>query len=474
MTETGRSIGAQEAAALLMSGTDGVARWNRMRGAGERVPLTISLTSLDGDQPLDLRGADLGGCDLQGSDLSYANMTGAYLHRARLDGVSLTGAKLSRAHLAEAILAGAQIRGTVFDHAILREAVLVQAVGPARFTSALMERADLRQARLECSDFGGAKLVDANLEGASLEEAHLIGTDLRRANMRGVRLGRSRLPDGMEFDQRARLDRANLSGADLQGARMAGASLRGADCTGTNLRETDLTASILDQARMIDTRMEGAALTGSSVFGISAWGLLTDADTRQRDLNISRHGDSPITVDDLEVAQFMYLLMNNARLRSVIDTITSKVVLILGRFTADRKPVLDALRNTLRGADFDFVPIVFDFDRPASRTTSETVATLAGMARFVIADLTDAKSVLQELREIVPSSPSLPVQPLLLGSQDEPGMLDSFLRYPWFLEPHRYDSLEELLGQLDDILQPAVAMSRLTKGDEPETEARGV
>jgi len=67
----------------------------------------------------------------------------------------------------------------------------------------------------------------------------------------------------------------------------------------------------------------------------------------------------------LEVAQFVYLLVNNQRIRHVIDTITSKIVLILGRFTHERKAVLDALRDELRKRDY--LPILFDFDKPASR-----------------------------------------------------------------------------------------------------------
>lgn len=44
-------------------------------------------------------------------------------------------------------------------------------------------------------------------------------------------------------------------------------------------------------------------------------------------------------------------------LQLAIETITSKVVLILGRFTAHRKPVLDALRTALRAHDYS--PILF-------------------------------------------------------------------------------------------------------------------
>jgi hypothetical protein len=44
----------------------------------------------------------------------------------------------------------------------------------------------------------------------------------------------------------------------------------------------------------------------------------------------------------------------------MIDTIGSKVVLILGRFTEERKPVLDKLRNELRRRNY--LPVMFDFE----------------------------------------------------------------------------------------------------------------
>jgi hypothetical protein len=140
-------------------------------------------------------------------------------------------------------------------------------------------------------------------------------------------------------------------------------------------------------------------------------------------LIITRGPEPEITVDNIEVAQFIYLMLNNQKIRNVIDTITSKVVLILGRFTDERKAVLDALRDELRKRNY--LPILFDFDKPTSRNTDETITLLARMARFVIADISDAKSVLQELRAIVPELSSVPVQPVIIASQDEPGCLTS-------------------------------------------------
>ncbi|MBV9201529.1 MAG: pentapeptide repeat-containing protein, partial [Alphaproteobacteria bacterium] len=152
---------------------------------------------------------------------------------------------------------------------------------------------------------------------------------------------------------------------------------------------------------------------------------------KQRDLIITLRNEPEITLDNIEVAQFIYLLLRNQKIHRIIDTLTSKVVLILGRFTDERKAVLDTLRDELRKRDY--VPILFDFDKPISRTTDETVTLLARMARFVIADISDAKSVLQELRTIVPELPSVPVQPVIVATQEEPGMFDFYRGRPSFL-----------------------------------------
>jgi uncharacterized protein YjbI with pentapeptide repeats len=312
-------------------------------------------------------------------------------------------------------------------------------------------RVDLDGANLAEASLAVANLARASLIGASLYRAFLSGANLWGAHLRGASLWRAHLPG-------ARLDRADLHEAVLVEANLSAAKFRGANLFGADLSRTSL----------VETDFRHANLTGCRVYGISAWDLKLDG-AKQKDLIITPYDEPEITVDNLEVAQFIYLLLNNERVRHVIDTITSKVVLILGRFTEERKAVLDALREELRQRDY--TPVLFDFEKPRSRSTMETISTLAHMARFVIADLTDARSVLQELQAVVPTNPSVPVQPLILATQDEPGMFDYFREYRWMLEPYRYADSTRLLAALTDrVIAPAELM--LSKADPPRRPVR--
>src|SRR5206468_2679670 len=134
-------------------------------------------------------------------------------------------------------------------------------------------------------------------------------------------------------------------------------------------------------------------------------------------------------------------------------TITSKVVLILGRFTSERKAILDALRDELRERNYS--PILFDFEKPASRDFTETVSTLAHMARFIIADITEPSSIPQELQAIVPDL-EVPIQPLLLEENREYSMFVDFRKYHWVLPIYLYKDQASLIASLkNEIIEPA-------------------
>jgi len=281
----------------------------------------------------------------------------------------------------------------------------------------------------------------------NLSNASLVGRDLREAdfgyaNLTGARIFLLPTWRGVSFGN------ANLSSANLQSARFDDTDLSRADLQGADCREAVFFHADLQYARLVDVDLDGAQLAHCGVYGISVWNVSLQ-DTSQSMLYLApwdepmvdatdstvpnvafAHEDAwreSLAVDDLEVAQFLYVILRNERIRNVIQTLTTKLVLILGNFSAERKSVLDALRSTLR--DLGYLSVIFDFEGPSSRTLTQTVSTLAHLARFVIADITDARSIPQELQAIVPSMPSVPIQPILLAGQKPYGMFGDFSAY---------------------------------------------
>ena len=307
-------------------------------------------------------------------------------------------------------------------------------------TRPLLFGADLRQETLGLSDLNSVDFANANLIDADLRNTSLIEANFHEANLGGAKL------------HHAILTRANFCRTDLYK---------------TNMTEARLIEANLQGAQLAGTVFKGAKLIRCKVYGMSAWDLDDLKDSVQEDLIIRyrQKGDSEndkgieahLWVGDLQVAQFMYMLLNNENLRPFINAATSRIVLILGRFMPqERKDVLNAIRNALRGR---FVPIQFDFAPPDRRDLTETIQLLASLARFVVADLTDAKSVPQELSRIVPNLPSVPVQPILLASQKENvyALFDHWRRFPWVLPEFLYENQTHLMDHLEEkVISPAI------------------
>jgi hypothetical protein len=253
---------------------------------------------------------------------------------------------------------------------------------------------------------------------------------------------------------------------------LQGANLIFANFLRANLSKANLEGANLNGAMLVETKIDKTKISGSSVYGISAWDLVGEFE-EQKDLIISRKADPIITVDNVEVAQFIYLILNNQKIRGAINTLTSKSVLILGRFTPERKAVLDALRNKLR--QYDLLPIVFDFERPTDKDFTETIKTLAGISYFVIADVTNPKSSPLELQATVPNY-QIPFVPIIQeGESPFAMMVDLQKKYPWVLPTKSYDSIDTLMKALKPgIIDPAVEMRnklRLVKAQEQVTES---
>jgi uncharacterized protein YjbI with pentapeptide repeats len=391
---------------------NGVATWNAWRNENRNIHPHLreaNLSKVD-LKKANLRGANLIRANLRGADLTEANLTEANLYEADLSWANLSRANLSKAKLLRANLSRAKLSRADLVDATLREA-------------------DLSGANLSRADLKDAVLVMALLRDADLSGARLFGADLRRAD---------------------------LTEAGLRRADLVSANLGRADLTEASLNEADFRAAHLEGAQLVDTDLTDADLTGCHIFGISAWRLKLER-TKQQSLVITSEDEPEITVDNIEVAQFVYLLLHNEKIRDVIDTVGKKGVLLLGRFTEGRIEILERLREELRNRGY--LPIIFNFDKPETKNFTETVRLLAGLSHFVIADVTNPKSAPLELQATVPEV-MVPFRPIIQEGEKPFAMLeDLWIQHrDWVFEPLYYSSLDALVGALDEkIIKPAKA-----------------
>lgn len=364
-----------------------------------------------GHAPVDLSGADLSGARLNGADFLRADLSGAHLVRTQL------------------------------EHAQLKDADLTGAV----LESANLEHVTARRARFH----------DVRASGANFEVATLRGVQFPGADLSGTRFHRAYLRD------------ADLCGASLQQAWLRLAVLEGAQCRGTNFAGADLR-----YASLVGSDLRGAQLVDTQVYGISAWDVRIDETTRQ-DLFITRRADEAavLRTDDLLTAQLLALMLGGAGVRTVLDSVASSLVLVLGSFAPEDKRVLDAVRSALQRRGY--IGVVFDFDRPAARDYAETVVVLAGLSRFVVADFTSAREVRSEVQETRRLYPRVPVIPIARTGAPLPITMANVFGDEELSRLMRYDDVDDLVARLqDEIIAPAEAQAERIASDIARAEAR--
>ena len=387
----------------------------QLAGLRDGVPAWNRWRAGRGRAPVDLSGADLSGADLSGARLDHANLL-----RADLSGAHLVRTQLEHAQLKDADLTGAVLESANLEHVTAR----------------------------------GARFIDVRASGANFEVATLRGAHFRGADLTATRFHRAYLRD-----------------ADLSGARLQDAWLRLAVLEGTRCRATDFSRADLRYASLVGSDLRGAKLVDTQVYGISAWDVQTDVDTQQ-DLLITRAADEPATLraDDLLTAQLLALMLGGAGVRSVLDSVTASLVLVLGSFAPEDKPVLDAVRTALQRRGY--VAVVFDFERPAARDYAETVVVLAGLSRFVVADFTSAREVRSEVLQTRQLYPRVPVVPIARTGAVLPVTMLNVFGKEELLRLVRYADVDDLVGRLDDeVITPAEARAQRVVEDISSAEA---
>lgn len=294
--------------------------------------------------------------------------------------------------------------------------------------------------------------IQPNLDGLDfsrdlkdLQKADLHMTSMEGAWFNGVNLSRANLSHSSL--RGANLYHANLSHATLNGAWLSQANLLYANLTGAILNDAHL-----DYAMLAEVNLKGASLRGCEVYGISAWGIQgtpKDQSNLRMTLNVnwtpnSLEIDEFCNIPNLESAHLMYSLLDHKNVGNMISTLAERGVLLLGGFKNGGLETLQAIEAVLKKRDY--LSFIFDFDRPSARNLTETVLTLAGLSKFVIADLS-GPSVPKELEAIIPRF-KIPIAPIIQKARRPYATFSDYDEEQHVLEVEKYSDLQELLGPI--------------------------
>jgi uncharacterized protein YjbI with pentapeptide repeats len=335
---------------------------------------------------------------------------------------------------------------------------------------------------LSGADLSRASLPDVNLSGAALGTVNFEGANLRGANLTLVRAGALVL--GVSLIGSSYLGAINFNGADLSEANLNGSNFIGgtfvkANMTGCSLIHTNLLSANLSKANLAHSvlRFTGltgaklcdATLNGAEIYGIAAWDAdLTNAS--QSNLIIKPKSGPEITVDDLHLAHAINMLLDNDSMHNLLSSVGKKMVLILGSFSTSNMEILRFIAEEVR--NFNLLPIIFTFGQPDNLDLLDTVTTLAGLANFVIADLTDQASVPAEIASYHKQY-DVPTAIILRQGSNEPFSVSRAIRNR--IGPITYESKENLRAKLQpDVFNPAISKRMEINGNKQSTLDNGL
>ncbi len=235
-------------------------------------------------------------------------------------------------------------------------------------------------------DFSGI-----NLSRASLYRAFAEGLNLRNAVFEG-----------------SHVEEGDFSRADFRGATFRSTTFNKTILTGANLDGATFVNCNLNRVNLVGALFRVKEITETVVYGIAAWDLVTSDEMKQSKVVIEKtyefysdliqQGKIPMTVDDIELAQFVYYLNDHKKLRDTLNILNDKGVLVLGRFKDGGLERLYSIREWLQRKGY--MAMIFDFARPDNLSLTETVVTMAGLSKFIFVDLPGA-SVPAELQAVL-------------------------------------------------------------------------
>lgn len=222
----------------------------------------------------------------------------------------------------------------------------------------------------------------------------------------------------------------------------------------------------LNRVNLTNADFQVEEITETVIYGISSWDIHVSEKSKQSKLVIEKtyqlfseiieEGRIPLMVDNIELAQFIYYLSNHKKMRDTINILNKRGVLLLGKFKDGGLERLYKLRDWF--ANQNYLPMIFDFDRPPSLDYTETIVTMSGLSKLVVADLS-GDSVPQELHAILTNF----VKPVVVYHDSAPySMLKDLRRKNRYFHEIKFDGTDDNLLSL---LPPKIANAEKDFGE---------
>ena len=286
-------------------------------------------------------------------------------------------------------------------------------------------------------DLSGISIYHAFAEGLNLKNGIFIGTHFEEGDF----------------------SRANFSGATFINTKFNKTILTDANFNGASFVNCNL-----NRVNLANAQFCVKEITETVVYGISAWDLHTCEGMKQSRLVIEKtyelysdlieKGRIPMTMDNIELAQFFYYLKDHKKMRDTINILNSNGVLLLGQFKEGGLERLYGLHEWLQ--ENHYKPMIFDFGRPDNMDYTETIVTMAGLSKFVIADLSGG-SVPQEVYAIAKNFK----KPMLAFSFGKAySMFKDIKRENPNVISFEIDAQEELIGKIKEHIPQIEALNK--------------
>ena len=206
-------------------------------------------------------------------------------------------------------------------------------------------------------------------------------------------------------------------------------------------------------------------LEWGAAHGLFDWGLFMVHMTSPDAVLFPRRDTAGIVREQRTVRQAHAETIGNARelarrmdgmnFGEIMSELTQRRVLILGRFTGRRLKMLEAIKAHLQAHEAKYLPELFTYAKPTSRDLVEAIVGFAALARFIIADLSEPRSVQQELEAITGQFQSVPIVLLINRTGREWATFEHTKRRPNVVKPTiRYRDEADLVARLDTEVIP--------------------